>query len=129
MARGAAVSEPFHMGPKGPEPGPDPEGRSYFTRATFSDPDGNGWVLQEIKTRLPGRTWPGVNGQGLTTNLGKLIEFLKEAEARHGAYEKTAPKHHWSGWYGAYIASREQGKTPEEAVKEAGVYMEGTYKK
>ena len=46
----------FHLD-GGPVPGPDPEGRSYQTYASFSDPDGNAWLLQEIKTRLPGREW------------------------------------------------------------------------
>ncbi len=57
IARGANVSEAFHYkGTRGPRiPGPDPEGRSYRTYASFSDPDGNSWLLQEIKTRLPGR--------------------------------------------------------------------------
>jgi catechol 2,3-dioxygenase-like lactoylglutathione lyase family enzyme len=54
--RGIDVSEVFHLA-GGPVPGPDPEGRSYQTYASFSDPDGNGWLLQEIKTRLPGREW------------------------------------------------------------------------
>src|SRR5580765_3162275 len=56
IARGADVSELFHLD-GGPVPGPDPQGRSYATLATFSDPDGNKWLLQEIKTRLPGRVW------------------------------------------------------------------------
>jgi len=58
-ARGVAVSEVFHNDPHThvPIPGPDPQGRSYQTYASFSDPDGNGWVLQEITTRLPGREW------------------------------------------------------------------------
>ena len=56
IARGADVSELFHLD-GGPVPGPDPQGRSYQTLATFSDPDGNQWLLQEIKTRLPGREW------------------------------------------------------------------------
>jgi catechol 2,3-dioxygenase-like lactoylglutathione lyase family enzyme len=55
-ARGAEVSEVFHL-EGGRVPGPDPEGRSYQTYAAFSDPDGNAWQLQEIKTRLPGREW------------------------------------------------------------------------
>jgi catechol 2,3-dioxygenase-like lactoylglutathione lyase family enzyme len=56
IARGAEVSEVFHrFGPEEPGPGPDPERRSYASWATFSDPDGNTWRLQEIKTRLPGR--------------------------------------------------------------------------
>jgi catechol 2,3-dioxygenase-like lactoylglutathione lyase family enzyme len=56
ISRGAEVSEVFHLA-GGRVPGPDPQGRSYQTYASFSDPDGNGWLLQEIKTRLPGREW------------------------------------------------------------------------
>ena len=92
--------------------------RFYGGLASFNDPDGNGWVLQEIKTRLPGR--------GLSNDVGTLTELLREAEERHGNYEATAPKHHWSGWYAAYIVAREQGKTPDEAAKGAALHMEGT---
>jgi catechol 2,3-dioxygenase-like lactoylglutathione lyase family enzyme len=56
ISRGAEVSEVFHLD-GGRVPGPDPEGRSYQTYAAFTDPDGNGWLLQEIRTRLPGREW------------------------------------------------------------------------
>src|SRR6266566_1324467 len=56
ISRGVEVSEVFHLA-GGRVPGPDPQGRSYQTYASFSDPDGNGWLLQEIKTRLPGRKW------------------------------------------------------------------------
>jgi catechol 2,3-dioxygenase-like lactoylglutathione lyase family enzyme len=56
VRRGVDVSGVFHLD-GGPVPGPDPEGRSYQTYASFSDPDGNAWLLQEIKTRLPGRVW------------------------------------------------------------------------
>jgi catechol 2,3-dioxygenase-like lactoylglutathione lyase family enzyme len=56
IGRGVEVSGLFHLD-GGPVPGPDPERRSYQTYATFNDPDGNGWLLQEIKTRLPGREW------------------------------------------------------------------------
>ena len=56
VSRGIEVSEVFHLA-GGRIPGPDPQGRSYQTYASFSDPDGNGWLLQEIKTRLPGREW------------------------------------------------------------------------
>ncbi len=94
---GVGVSEVFHFegglhftGTQGRVPGPDPERRSYFTFASFDDPDGNGWVLQEIKTRLPGR---GLSGMDVTT----LTELLRETEEHHGKYEPTAPKHHWSG--------------------------------
>jgi catechol 2,3-dioxygenase-like lactoylglutathione lyase family enzyme len=115
-SRGAAVSEPFHFGPKGAVSGPDPEGRSYFTRATFSDPDGNGWVLQEIKTRLPGR--------GLGHDVATLTELLREAEDRHGKYESKAPKHHWSDWYAAYVIARERGKTVDDAAEDAAIHMQ-----
>jgi catechol 2,3-dioxygenase-like lactoylglutathione lyase family enzyme len=119
------ASEVFHFagglhvdGTKGRVPGRDPEGRSYRSWASFSDPDGNSWLLQEIKTRLPGR--------GLSMDVATLTELLRETEKRHGEYEPTAPKHHWSGWYAAYIVAREQGRTPDEAAKEAGLHMEGT---
>ena len=56
ISHGAEVSEVFHLA-GGRVPGPDPEGRSYQSYASFTDPDGNEWLLQEIKTRLPGREW------------------------------------------------------------------------
>jgi catechol 2,3-dioxygenase-like lactoylglutathione lyase family enzyme len=121
---GVDVSEVFHFegnlqftGTKGRAPGPDPGGNSYRSWASFSDPDGNGWLLQEIKTRLPGR--------GLSVDVATLTELLRETEKRHGEYEATAPKHHWSGWYAAYIVARERGRSPEEAVKDAAGHMKG----
>jgi len=120
------ASEVFHFagglhvdGTKGRVPGPDPEGRSYRSWASFSDPDGNSWLLQEIKTRLPGR---GLSNLDVPT----LTELLREAEEHHGEYEPTAPKHHWSGWYAAYIVAREHGRTPEEAAKDGALHMERT---
>jgi catechol 2,3-dioxygenase-like lactoylglutathione lyase family enzyme len=129
VASGAAASEVFHAGTPGAqfEPegasgrlsGPAPDHASYRSFATFSDPDGNVWLLQEIATRLPGR---GLSNMDVAT----LTELLREAEERHGDYERTAPKHHWSAWYGAYIVARQQGKTADEAVKDAALHMEGT---
>jgi len=120
---GADVSEVFHLeggldvsGTKGRAPGPDPQGRSYGSYASFSDPDGNVWLLQEIKTRLPGRG-------GLGTDVSTLTELLREAELHHGPYEATAPKHHWSGWYAAYIVARERGATSDDAIKQAADHM------
>ena len=116
--RGVDVSAVFHRAGPGQPPlnGPDPERRSYASFATFSDPDGNGWLLQEIKTRLPGR--------GLSTmDVATLTELLREAEERHGKYEPTAPKHHWSGWYAAYIVARQRGATPEKAAVDAALQM------
>jgi catechol 2,3-dioxygenase-like lactoylglutathione lyase family enzyme len=116
--RGVDVSEVFHYAAgRGPRvSGPDPKGRSYFSFASFSDPDGNSWLLQEIKTRLPGR--------GLSVDVPTLTELLREAETHHGKYEPTAPKHHWSQWYAAYIVAREQGKTPEEAATDGALHVE-----
>jgi catechol 2,3-dioxygenase-like lactoylglutathione lyase family enzyme len=59
ISRGVDVSEPFHIGPDGFAPGLDPERRTYQSYATFKDPDGNEFLLQEITTRLPGRVWEG----------------------------------------------------------------------
>ncbi len=57
-------------------------------------------------------------------DVATLTELLREAEKRHGEYEPTAPKHHWSGWYAAYIVARERGRTPDEAFKDAVLHME-----
>jgi catechol 2,3-dioxygenase-like lactoylglutathione lyase family enzyme len=116
--RGADVSEAFHFTGFGGErvSGREPSGRSYATLATFSDPDGNTWLLQEVTTRLPGR---GLSNLDVAT----LTELLKETEKRHGQYEPTAPKHHWSDWYAAYIVARQQGKTSDEAFAEGALHM------
>jgi catechol 2,3-dioxygenase-like lactoylglutathione lyase family enzyme len=119
--RGADVSPAFHFTAFGapPSPGPDPNGGSYMTFASFSDPDGNTWLLQEIKARLDGR---GISSPDVAT----LTELLRETETRHGAYEPTAPKHHWSGWYAAYIVARERGATADEAAKAATQHIEAS---
>jgi hypothetical protein len=53
-----------------------------------------------------------------------MTDLLRETETGHGAYEATAPKHHWSDWYAAYIVARERGKTPEEAAKDGALNVE-----
>jgi catechol 2,3-dioxygenase-like lactoylglutathione lyase family enzyme len=124
VARGVDVSEVFHYagGPfnnTGENPrvgGRDPEGRTYFSFASFEDPDGNGWLLQEVRTRFPGR--------GTSMDVAALTGFLQEAEQRHGDYDATAPKHHWSQWYGAYLVARERGRAPDEAAGDAAQHME-----
>lgn len=120
ISMGAKVSEPFHFaGIRGPRlPGADPERGSYRSYAEFRDPDGNGWLLQEIKSRFPGR--------GLSLlDVATLTDVLRETEKRHGQYEPTAPKHHWSEWYAAYIVARERGRTEDEAAKDAAAHIEG----
>jgi len=117
IARGADVSEAFHFdGERHPVPGLDAERRSYGSYASFADPDGNEWVLQEVKTRLPGR--------GLSLDVPTLTDLLRDAEKRHGGYEPAAPKHHWSDWYAAYVVARERGRTSDEAAKDAIVHVE-----
>ena len=108
----------FQLDGSGRISGPAPEHATYNSFATFRDPDGNGWLLQEVTTRLPGR---GLSNLDVAT----LTELLEEAEKHHGEYEPTAPKHHWSGWYAAYIVARQEGKTPEEAAENARTHIEG----
>jgi len=127
VTRGIDVSEVFHPGTPGAQfqtdgsdriSGPAPEHATYNSFATFCDPDGNGWLFQEVTTRLPGR---GLSNLDVAT----LTELLLEAEKHHGEYEPTAPKHHWSDWYAAYIVARQDGKNPEEAAKEGKIHVEG----
>jgi catechol 2,3-dioxygenase-like lactoylglutathione lyase family enzyme len=118
IKKGVDVSEPFHFaGIKGPRlAGADPERGSYRSYALFSDPDGNSWLLQEVKARLPGR--------GLSLDVATLTELLRETEKHHGEYEPIAPKHHWSDWYASYIISRERGRTAADAAKAASRHIE-----
>jgi hypothetical protein len=60
----------------------------------------------------------------MTMDIAKLAERLREAEEQHGHYEPTAPPHHWSGWYAAFILAREQGRTTEEAYGDATRHLE-----
>ena len=125
IERGVDVSEVFHFdgnlltvgGTNGRVAGPDPNRASYFSFASFSDPDGNSWLLQEVTTRFPGR--------GLSSDVATLTELLRETEQRHGAYEQAAPKHHWSQWYAGYMVARQRGKTPDQAATDAARQMEG----
>lgn len=109
VAAGIEVSEFFHLGPNGVESGLDPERRSYFSLASFSDPDGNSWLLQEITARLPGRIDSGVTSYGSTT---ELMSALRRAEAAHGEHEKRTGgqrDENWPEWYAAYMAAEQTG--------------------
>lgn len=130
VARGVDVSEVFHYaaGPfnnavENPRVGGrDPEGRSYFSFASFEDPDGNGWLLQEIQTRLPGREWPPARARAM--DVATLAELLRETSEHHDHYEKTHEEHHWWDWYAPYLSARQNGSSPEEAAAAANRYMD-----
>jgi catechol 2,3-dioxygenase-like lactoylglutathione lyase family enzyme len=130
IARGVNVSEVFHYagGPfnntiKSPRiVGRDPEGRSYFSFASFEDPDGNRWQLQEITTRLPGRDWEQKDARAM--DVASLAGLLRETAEHHDHYEKTHAKHDWWDWYAPYLSARQNGKNPEEAAGAADRYME-----
>jgi catechol 2,3-dioxygenase-like lactoylglutathione lyase family enzyme len=123
LARGVAVSEVFHdsggvfhhAGTAERVPGPDPERRSYGSWIAFDDPDGNGWMAQEITTRLPGRVD--------ATDVATLAGLLRETAEHHGAFEAATPPHDWWDWYAPYLHAREQGLGSDEATEAADRYM------
>ena len=124
LARGVDVSEVFHYaaGPfnqsvENPRvSGPDPERRSYFSFASFNDPDGNEWIIQEVTTRLPGREW--------TTDVATLAELLHETAEHHDQFEKTHAEHHWWDWYASYLSARQNGSNSEAATAAANQRLE-----
>jgi catechol 2,3-dioxygenase-like lactoylglutathione lyase family enzyme len=121
LRRGVEVSEIFHgaanvyAGPDRPYlfgrvrvSGPDPEHRSYRSFASFSDPDGNGWLFQELTTRLPGRTDPAAT---TFTSTNDLASALRRAAAAHGEHEKRIGKAdpNWPDWYAEYMVGEQSG--------------------
>lgn len=109
LAAGIDVGEIFHITPQGPVTGLDPNRGTYRSRALFSDPDGNSWLLQEITTRLPGRIDSGVTSFGSVTDLATA---MRRAEAAHGEHEKRTGVRdaNWSEWYAAYMAAEQSGR-------------------
>lgn len=130
IARGVEVSEIFHYaaGPfndsvENPRVnGRDPEGRSYFSFASFEDPDGNSWLLQEITARLPGREWNSSRTQAV--DVATLADLLHETAEHHDEFEKTHAPHNWWDWYAPYLSARQNGRSPEEAAADANRRME-----
>ena len=130
IGRGAKVSEvfqyaggPFNNTGKNPRvSGRDPQGRSYYSFASFEDPDGNGYLLQEIKTRLPGREWRSASAGKI--DIATLAGLLHDTEQHHGSYEKTHGKHNWWDWYAPYLNARQNGHNAEESAAAADRYME-----
>jgi len=122
LARGIEVTEVFHgagtySGPDEPYlfgrvrvNGPDPEHRSYRSFASFHDPDGNGWIFQEITTRLPGRIDSAATSFASATDLATA---LRRAAAAHGEHEKRTGgqrDENWPDWYSAYMLAEQSGK-------------------
>jgi catechol 2,3-dioxygenase-like lactoylglutathione lyase family enzyme len=125
-SHGVEVSEVFHDSAGGPvagfhadrggrAPGRDPDGGTYASYASFSDPDGNRWMLQEVTDRAPGRVEPIDNEA--------LAALLLETAEHHGAYEAIAPPHDWWDWYAAYLDVRQRGGSSENASAAADRYM------
>jgi catechol 2,3-dioxygenase-like lactoylglutathione lyase family enzyme len=116
-ARGAEVSDPFHPASPGGQfstdagdhaPGPAEGDGSYSTFATFSDPDGNRWLLQEVTTRLPGR----VDTETAYPSAPDLAQALRRAAAAHGEHEaRDGGKYdeNWPDWYAAYMVAEQAG--------------------
>jgi catechol 2,3-dioxygenase-like lactoylglutathione lyase family enzyme len=108
VAAGVEVGEIFHLGRSGPVSGIDPEHRSYSSRASFSDPDGNTWLLQEITTRLPGRVEAAETSFASTSDLASA---LRRAAAAHGEHEKRTGQAdaNWPDWYADYMVKEQSG--------------------
>jgi catechol 2,3-dioxygenase-like lactoylglutathione lyase family enzyme len=119
VAHSVKVSEVFHPGTPGAQfqpdgtsgrvSGPAPNHASYSSFATFNDPDGNGWLLQEVTTRLPGRVDPV---ETTFASVNDLASALRRAEAAHGEHEKRIGKAdpNWPDWYAAYMVAERAGK-------------------
>src|SRR5688572_7877483 len=123
LARGVAVGEVFHhegdvhTGPDEPYlfgrrrvSGPDPQHRTYQSYASFSDPDGNGWLLQEVTARLPGRVDPN---ETTFSSVADVAGALRRAAAAHGEHEKRNGGQHdanWPDWYAEYMVAEQAGK-------------------
>jgi catechol 2,3-dioxygenase-like lactoylglutathione lyase family enzyme len=117
-ARAAEVSDVFHAGTPGAQfqpdgtpgrvSGPAPDHATYGSFATFRDPDGNGWLLQEITNRLPGRI---DSGETTFASVVDLANALRRAETAHGDHEKRtgAADPNWPDWYAAYMVAEQAG--------------------
>jgi predicted enzyme related to lactoylglutathione lyase len=108
LSSGAGVSEIFHIGPSGRVPGPDPDHRTYASRATFTDPDSNTWILQEITNRLPGRIDPDTTS---FSSASDLASALRRAAAAHGQHEARIghADPNWPDWYAEYMVREQSG--------------------
>jgi catechol 2,3-dioxygenase-like lactoylglutathione lyase family enzyme len=109
--RGVDVSEVYHYaGSEGRVSGPDPERRSYASWASFSDPAGNSWLLQEVTARAPGR----VDADDTKfVSPAELAAALRRASAAHGEHEKRTGgqrDENWPDWYAEYMVAEKAGR-------------------
>ena len=88
--------------------GPDPEHRSYHSYASFNDPDGNGWLFQEVTARAPGRIDPTTT---TFASVQDLATSLRRAATAHGEHERRSGVHdaNWADWYADYIVAEQAG--------------------
>ena len=109
VAAGVEVGEFFHDGPEGRGSGLHPERLTYRSRALFGDPDGNGWQLQEVTSRLAGRVEPGATSFGSASDLASA---LRRAEAAHREHEKRIGQRdaNWPDRYAAYMVAEQSGQ-------------------
>jgi hypothetical protein len=110
VERGVEVSEIFHRGKQGRFSGTDPELPSYGSLATFSDPDGNAWLLQQVTARRPGRVDTNIASFSSTIELAAA---LRRVAAAHGEHEKRKGGQHdenWPEWYAKYLLAEQTGK-------------------
>ncbi|WP_028063975.1 VOC family protein [Solirubrobacter soli] len=114
-ARGVEISEVFHEGALGDRfnpdarvAGPAPDGATYSSFASFSDPDGNTWLFQEITDRLPGRIDVGMTS---FASAEELAEAMRRASVAHGEHEARTGEEdaNWPAWYASYIAAEQAG--------------------
>jgi catechol 2,3-dioxygenase-like lactoylglutathione lyase family enzyme len=106
----AGTDEPYLFGRRRVS-GPDPELRSYRSFASFHDPDGNGWLFQELTTRLPWR----VEGDTRYASASDLSQALRRAGAAHGEHEKRTGgqrDENWPDWYAEYMVREQSGEEP-----------------
>jgi catechol 2,3-dioxygenase-like lactoylglutathione lyase family enzyme len=122
LHRGVEVSEVFHSdgvytGTDEPYlfgrtrvTGPDPEHRSYRSYVSFRDPDGNGWLLQEITTRLPGRVESATTTFATASDLAGAMRRASKAHGEHEARTGGQRDENWPDWYASYIVAEQSGK-------------------
>jgi catechol 2,3-dioxygenase-like lactoylglutathione lyase family enzyme len=110
--RGVDVSEMFHRDGPGQPPlsGPDPARRSYFSYATFSDPDGNEWLLQEVTTRFPGRIDSNATSFASASDLASAMRRASVAHGEHETRTGGQRDENWPDWYAEYMVAEQAGK-------------------